>query len=293
MGALPVELVCVPQGLGTAAVESLSGYCARQSAHIAVPSGVFVKRALDGVVQHRSSRAQYNVVVNTRAGTMNGGGALAHEVEEGVRYLTDRHELRRLSYLAFVEIFGFTDRELLSRHRRWCSRCWEDDGPEPYERKVWWLALVDACAVHECLLDFRCPTCGRLQPALPRGVRLHVCSHCGHDLRADAVSLGQGRAAERLLWYAREGAVLVHAGEVASLLGELGEGDGPLGAYPRLARTARERDLPAVERYFLGGAQDRGEVQLEKLLSALWRLEVGVAELFSGPIAAALERSET
>jgi len=43
--------------------------------------------------------------------------------------------------------------------------------------------------------------------------------------------------------------------------------------------------MPAVERYFFGG--DRGEVQLEKLSSALWRLEVGVAELFSGPTAAA------
>ena len=167
MATLPVELVCSPRGLESGAVESLSGYCARQSAHIAVPSGIFVKRALDGVVQDRAPRSQYNVVVNTRAGTMNGCGSLAREVEAGVRLLTDRRELRRLSYSAFADLFGFSDRDLLSRQRRWCSKCWEEDGAEPYERKVWWLAIVDACAVHGSLLDFRCPTCGRAQPALP------------------------------------------------------------------------------------------------------------------------------
>ena len=291
MAILPVELVCVPRGLGTAGIESLSGYCARQSAHIAVPTGVFVKRALDGAVQHRQPRSQYNVVVNTRAGTMNAGGVLAREVEEGVRLLTDRQELRRLSFLAFVERFGFTDRDLLSRQRRWCSRCWEEDGDVPYERKVWWLAIVDACAVHECLLDFRCPTCGRTQPALPRGVRLHVCSYCGHDLLTDSVPLGEGGAAERLLWYAREGALLVHAGEVASLVGDWDERMGPTGAYAELARRAADKGLPSVERYFLEGVNERGGVQLEKLMSALWRLEESVAELFAGTMRNALGHS--
>ena len=49
---------------------------------------------------------------------MNGYEALAHEVEEGVRLLTDRTELGRLSFLAFVEPFGFSDLQLLSRRRR-------------------------------------------------------------------------------------------------------------------------------------------------------------------------------
>ena len=288
MAALPVELVLPPRGLGTGAVESLSGYCARQSAHIAVPTGIFVKRALDGVVQSRQPRSVYNVVLNTRAGTMNGSGALASEVEEGVRLLTDRQELRRLSFLAFVELFGFSDRELLSRHRRWCSRCWEEDGDELYERKVWWLDIVDACPVHGCLLDFRCPTCGRTQPALPKGVRLQVCSHCGHDLLTDSVPLGDGAVAKRLLWYAREGALLVHAGEVASLLGDWDESMGPAGAYSEFGRRAADKGLPSVERYFLEGVNERGGVQVEKLMSALWRLEAGVLELFADRVRKAL-----
>ena len=295
MTVLPAELVPSVQGLGTPGVESLSGYCARLSANIAVPASVVVKRALDGVVHDRTPRSQYNVVVNTRAGTMNGGGSLAREVGEGVGRLVPqaKDDLHRLSFLAFVERFGFSDRDLLSRHRRWCSKCWEADGDSPYERKVWWLAVVDACHVHWCLLDFRCPTCGQMQPALPRGVRLHVCSHCGHDLLTDSVPLGEGRAAERLLWYAREGALLVHAGEAASLVGGWDESMGPAGAYPELGRRAAERGLPSVERYFLEGVNERGGVQLEKLMSALWRLEVGVLELFAEPVRVALVRAET
>ena len=74
-------------------------------------------------------------VQSSSAGTMNGCEALAREVEEGVRRLTDRTELGRLSFPALVELFGFSDLQLLSRRRR-CSGCWKDDGDEPCERKV-------------------------------------------------------------------------------------------------------------------------------------------------------------
>ena len=67
------------------------------------------------------------------------------------------------------------DRALVSPTRRWCPLCWAHD-PEPYDRKAWWLAVVDACPVHGCLLESRCGTCGRLQPSLTRGVRLTACS---------------------------------------------------------------------------------------------------------------------
>ena len=111
-----------------------------------------------------------------------------------------------------------------------------------------------------------------------------MCSHCGHDLFTDSVPLGEGGAAERLLWYAREGALLVHAGEVASLLGDWDESMGPAGAYPEFGRRAADKGLPSVERYFLEGVNERGGVQLEKLMSALWRLEGGVLELFTEPV---------
>ena len=119
MAIIPLEVVSEPRGLGTSGVVSLPVYCARLSASIAVPTGFFVKRAHDGVGQPRTPASLANVVLDTRAGTMNGCGKLTREVEEGVRILTDRPELRRLSYFAFVDTFGFSDRDLLASQRRW------------------------------------------------------------------------------------------------------------------------------------------------------------------------------
>ena len=96
--------------------------------------------------------------------------------------------------------------------------------------------------------------------------------------------LGEGRSAEQLRWYAREGALLVHAGEVASLLGDWDESSGPAGSYSEFACRAHDQGLPAVERFFLEGVQSKEGVQLEKLLSALWRLQASVLELFAGPV---------
>ena len=170
----------------------------------------------------------------------------------------------------------------MARRRRWCSECWRADGDEPYERKVWWLALVDVCPEHRCLLESRCHTCGRSQPPLPRAVRLQVCSYCGHDLIADP-SVVSGPAFDRLLWYAREGALLVHAGEAIALSGS-DERDSLREAYQRLARRARDRGLPGVERFFAEEIERASESKLEALMSGLLRLESSVLDLFSSRV---------
>ena len=81
-----------------------------------------------------------------------------------------------------------------------------------------------------------------------------------------------------------KGAILVHAGEVASQLGDWDESSGPAGAYSELGRGAGDRGLPAVERFFLEEVNAKGGVQLERLMSALWWLESSVLELFSGTV---------
>ena len=170
-------------------------------------------------------------------------------VAAAVGRLTGQADLDRLSYFAFLDLFGVGERGVLVLRRRWCPECWRVDGEEPYERKVWWLALVDVCHVHECLLESRCSTCGRLQPTLPRAVRIQVCSYCGHNLYSAGVVPGEGPVAERMLWYSREGTRLVHAGEAIALTGS-DESESLTRAYGRLAELAQKRDLPAVERFF-------------------------------------------
>ena len=266
-----------PRGLGTAALESFSGYAARVSAKIAVPALVLVRRALEDV----AGEPVLNSSVTAGARRLN-IGRRSPDVAAAVGRLTGNGDLARLSYFAFTELLGVGERGLLARRRRWCSECWRADGAEPYERKVWWLALVDVCPVHGCFLESRCQTCGRFQPPLPRAVRLQVCSYCGHDLLADPV-VGTGPAFDRRLWYAREGGHLVHAGEAIALSGS-DERDSLREAYVRLAQLARQRRLQGVERFFAEEIERTNESKLEALMSGLWRLQASILDLFSPPV---------
>ena len=161
---LPLSKV-EPRGLGTGYVESLTGYTSRISARIAVPPRIFVQRAFDDAGRGVGGRTPSAVTAAARRLNV---GARGSEVADAVGRLTGHPDLRRLSYFAFLDLFGIPERGVLARHRRWCPGCWEADGDEPYERKVWWLALVDVCHVHGCFLEAL--TCGRSQPVLPRSV---------------------------------------------------------------------------------------------------------------------------
>ena len=178
------------------------------------------------------------------------------------------------------------DRDLLAPCRRWCARCWADDD-EPYDRRLRWLAVVDVCHLHTCLLESRCPICARLQPSLTRGVRLHVCPYCGHDLAetSSLLPLPAGAASRRLLWYARQAADLVHAVEVVAMLGT-DETEWLGTSYGRLAekaRTAGLRELAsAFDKMRKSGGPRTG--WLKTLFSELWRLDEDVLALFSPPM---------
>ena len=292
MGAVPGTIglapsKVVPRGLGTSRVESFTGYAARMSARIAVPTPIFVRRAFQDAQGGEGLPLRSSVVAAARrfnVGERDSGVAAA------VGRLTGHADLDRLSYFAFLELFGVGDRGVLVLHRRWCPQCWRDDSEEPYERKVWWLALVDVCHVHGCLLESRCPTCGRRQPTLPRAVRIQVCSHCGHDLHASAVVPVKGPTVDRMRWYAGEGARLVHAGEAIALTGS-DESESLKLAYRRLADLAGQRDLPAVERFFADEIHRAVGSKIEALMSGLWRLEASVLELFSPAVCAMVKRS--
>ena len=94
-----------------------------------------------------------------------------------------------------------------------------------------------------------------------------------------------GPSAERLLWYACEGARLVHAGEAISLA-RLDERHRITEAYGRRAELARGRNLPAVERFFADEVHRAVGSKTQALLSALWRLRVTVLQLFSPEVRA-------
>lgn len=278
-----------PLGLGGPRIESLTGYVVRVGNAFTLPPAIFVKRVLD------CGKPDARVVVSPRPWTLNGAGETAAKLARGLVRLTGSDAVPRLSYLGLVELFqqfGASDRGLLSSSRRWCPECWRGDGSQPYERKLWWLALAEACPVHECLLEHRCGACGRAQPSLTRAVRLQVCSFCGHGLLegSSAVRLPPGQTSHRLLWYALEGAKLVHAAEAAVLM-DADETAAIDGDCVRLARAAEEKGIPAVARE-LEEARRRTrphEAWLEEIFSALWRLDAGVLDLFSPNVRATVK----
>ena len=83
-----------------------------------------------------------------------------------------------------------------------------------------------------------------------------------------------------MVWYARQGAALVHAGEAIALT-DSDEAASVKRAYPVLAVFAATQGFPAVQRFFSHEIHRLSESKLEALMSALWQLKIDVAQLFS------------
>ena len=117
----------VPRGPGTSRVESFTGYAARMSARIAVPTPIFVRRAFQDAQGGEGLPLRSAVVAAARrlnVGERDSGVAAA------VGRLTGHADLGRLSYFLFLDLFGVGDRGVLVLHRRWCPKCWTEDGEE-------------------------------------------------------------------------------------------------------------------------------------------------------------------
>ena len=279
-----------PLGLGTGAVESFTGYVVRLGSAFAVPASVLLTHSLNAVLPPARRDLHYR-----RNGALNGAGPAVLHAADGIVHLTGERDAQRLSFHGLVHLLHLVDRDLITPTRRWCPLCWADDA-EPYDRKVWWLAVVDACPVHGCLLESRCGICGRLQPSLTRGVRLDTCSYCGHELSASssATVLPSGPAARHLLWYARQGVDLIHAAEVVALM-QSDERSSLNEAYMRLAAKARSVGLREVAAEFEKMCTRRTARAgwVEALFSALWRLDEEVLVLFSSAVQEAVRHARS
>ena len=282
-----------PFGLETAAVESLTGYVVRVGNAFAVPPRVLFAHALESAFTDYSPGTAFSGRTRTYARTANGAGHAAERTARAIRLLTGSSETERLSSLGVARMFGFGERGLLASRRRWCAECWRED-EEPYDRKLWWLAVVDACPVHRCLLQDRCDTCGRTQQSLTDGVRLAICSFCGHPLAGDAIRLDESRSADRrILWYAREGALATLAAEVMALTGADVSEEVKAG-YDRLETEARKRGLETAARTFERYRRGQGhrDAWLEGLFSVLWRMDGSVLELLPPSVRGPVREAE-
>ena len=285
-----------PRALGTPAAESLTGYLQRVAAAHVVPSAVVFDRLILPTAQAEGlwPKLTLSRVLRGPARELD-GAKLAAEV--GVRAIsgaTGRSELERSTLLGLRALGLVRPDGLLTEHKRWCPRCWEDDearGEPLYERKLWTLLVVDSCPEHAVVLTDRCPVCGRRQPPIAHDVQVGICALCGWELRAEPVALESVERgdAERRLWYAREGAVLVHGADVVAMLGVSQDAlsESRVAALEALQKHVSEREERAALVRLVGGWMQRWRtVPLEELFSVLWRARWPVARFFPSRVRA-------
>ncbi len=239
-----------PIAVGTAAVESLTGYVTRLAeAHHLTTSAL----ASSIVVPTATSLGSGPTLSSTwfgRAGSRwNGTGDEAVTASQALTVLTGWRDLTLLTlrpWATHVAAYGLLRRE--KAVRAWCVACYQErlaHGVPLYEHLLWSLALVTACPHHRIRLQTCCPypDCARSGPLIAARSRPGYCSWCRRALCLEHATPTAATAQE--LW-------------VADQLGGL------LVASPALARTGR-----------------RAGVTLEALVRAVCGVDLGAYGRFA------------
>jgi phage terminase Nu1 subunit (DNA packaging protein) len=173
-----------PIGIGTPAVESLTGYIARLAAAHAVETGVLVHRELLPRIPRTRGVLAGQLPVkmpaySCEAHVLNGSGDRSRLWVSLLEQLTCIHRLDLLTALPWATTISCV--HLLRPHRAWCSSCYGEkpsQAESAYERLLWTFQLVTVCPVHGRPLDTVCPSCSRTQYVLSAKLRPGYCSRC-------------------------------------------------------------------------------------------------------------------
>jgi len=175
-----------PIGVGTAAVESLTGYISRLAAAHAVETGTLVNHELlprvpytKGVWTGQSPPHLPGYSFYIGAHTLNGVG---HRTQLWVALLQELTCVPRLELLTTLPWAGaIAGVRLLRPHRAWCPACYGDEGGSTqsvHERLLWVFQVVTVCPEHRQPLESVCPFCGRVQYVFSAHARPGYCSRC-------------------------------------------------------------------------------------------------------------------
>lgn len=177
-----------PIGIGTADVESFTGYIARLAEAHAVTVGNMlvdanlfrdmVKSPLS-VPQGGNPRRSPVSTCWSKFRTLNGMRGIASTWIDAFERATLRQDLSALTLLPFKEVLS--EKCLLRRVRAWCSICYEErriTQSPLYDALLWTFKAVTACPRHQQPLEETCPHCSRWQPLLAAFTRPGYCSRC-------------------------------------------------------------------------------------------------------------------
>jgi hypothetical protein len=216
-----------PIGVGTAWVESLTGYIARLAEAHCVSTALLFRKEIDALTgrgnifnRARDIRLEENAGYSTHI--INGCGVPAKDFVRALESLTYRAGLRYLTLTPWKEVLPKGG--VLRRARAWCAKClrmWQADAKPIYEPLLWTLKPVILCPLHQRALSFTCPICKRQNRILDSRTRPGHCSLCKQWLAPTGTEVlpDQALTNEDSVW-----------GEwVAIVLGEI------LAAAPRLS----------------------------------------------------------
>jgi hypothetical protein len=236
------RLFCLePVGVGTAAVESLTGYVARLAAwHAVWPRDLVVEEILPLLGRPHLAETRDPALLSafwrneTRA--LNGTRLLARHLVDALATLTGRTDLRFLTLLTWSEILPL--QQLQRPTRAWCPACfaqWLQAGQTVYEPLLWSLVPLIACPGHGQRLRTVCPypDCRRPSSWLAAHSRPGYCPFCKRWLGCDE---GRDREADAALG----GEELATQTWIADVLGEI------LAAAPALGAPVHRAQLSEV-----------------------------------------------
>lgn len=176
-----------PIGIGTADVESLSGYIARLALAHRVPVTHLLYQPFDagGQTFTKSEDRGWNYVY------VNGRSDFARQYCDRLEVLTGQPDLDMLTCLPFAR--ALATKELLHEDQHWCPWCFQDaltTGAAPYERLYWMLKPVSVCVYHDRPLHNRCPSCQKTFRPLRKPHMPGFCGRCASWLGLEEVAQG-------------------------------------------------------------------------------------------------------
>ncbi|WP_435626583.1 TniQ family protein [Candidatus Ferrigenium straubiae] len=172
-----------PFGVGTPHQESLLSFLVRISNAHAVNPRLLIREifplADEAIVQLPSA-----AFFQREARTINGLGQYAKMIVPAMEKLTGQQDLSRLTFLPWRDLLPHNGQGLLARHPRWCPVCLEqrqEEGAVAFPL-TWSLETYQVCAIHLVPLEYRCRSCGKMQPCIPSYPDLSLCAHCRRPL---------------------------------------------------------------------------------------------------------------
>jgi hypothetical protein len=131
------------------------------------------------------SHLNYNRFFQRYAATLNGHGRYAASITDTLALATGMPSMRLATLLPWQSLWPVQGQGLNAPQRRWCTHCWHGQlnaRKFPFDLLVWSFGLLTHCPWHGQLLTCQCPSCHRLQPAVPRVPSLLHCDHCSAPL---------------------------------------------------------------------------------------------------------------